>query len=376
MRLSTKRLRTGKRFLRKPLRGMQIKLTCPRMGIGYKRDEDRAAAESRAGRFFRSFLRIPDTMGDDQLDSGLVRLARSMVCQSNPTVFNLSRLLCDRRSFPYFLLGYAYFRWLDDRIDAPGALGEDIRAIAANQKALLIALYNGRDTNAAPRIAAEEMLAQMVRYDCMNGCRLRSFVMDMFGALEFDASRRYQVRSQRKLDAYSHALGRSYTDVLQAFAGMGGVGGTDSLAGVAGYAAHQVHILRDLYVDLSLGYCNISSEDLTRYQWTVQSLPHDDLRPWVDATARKAQAAFKRGLQGIALIRSPRCRLLGYATSAHYMIVLERLALNGYDVASMLPISKAAEGRSFAWSLRATFYSPTAASRIEALDRSLSAYHS
>jgi hypothetical protein len=50
-------------------------------------------------------LRISDTKSNDHLDGRLVQLAQTMVCQSNPTVFNLSRSLYDRHSFPYFFTG-------------------------------------------------------------------------------------------------------------------------------------------------------------------------------------------------------------------------------------------------------------------------------
>jgi len=294
-------------------------------------------------------------MHHHSVDPSLVASACAMTRQSNPMVYRLARLLYNRRSFPYFLFGYAYFRWLDDMIDAPGAPSEAIQAVAASQKALFTALYEGLDLGTAPRNRPEEMLVQMVRFDRANGCRLRPFIADMFSALEFDAKRRYQTRSQCDLDIYSHALGRSYTNVLKVFTSPGSFSETNPLSHEAGFAAHQVHILRDLYVDLSLGYCNVSREDLATFRWKVEDLSRVDILPWVHATACKARAAFRRGLQGIAHIPNPRCRLLGYATSAHYMLVLDRLQLNGYNLATLPPVSAAAEGRSLVWALRATF---------------------
>jgi phytoene/squalene synthetase len=294
-------------------------------------------------------------MDDSQLDSCLVRLAQKRVCQSNPTVFNLSRLLYDRRSFSYFLLGYAYFRWLDDCIDAPGASSEAIQAVIARQRDLLNSLYQGKKSSMSVREDYEEMLVQILRYDCSHNYLLRTFVMDMFAALEFDARRRYHACSQGELDAYSLALGRSYTNVLQVFVDPKNPTSLNSLAHQAGFAAHQVHMLRDLYIDLALGYCNVSREDLDKFHWKVEDLPETDIHPWVVKTASKAFHAFQQGLQEIACISNPRCRLLGYATSAHYMLILKKLQSNGYHLTSLSPASKVAEGRGLAWALRATF---------------------
>jgi phytoene/squalene synthetase len=215
------------------------------------------------------------------LHQKIFSLAQTITKNESHTTYRLAQLLFNRGALPIFCLGYAYFRWLDDLIDAPSASSRTIESALKKQKELIAFLYQGQPPPELCHLNPYElMLHNLIEHDKTKGGDLRDYLMDMFSALEFDTQRRYQLSSQDSLDKYSWSLGRAYTNALWVFTSHQSVQ-INPLCYSAGYAAHQVHILRDFYIDLSLGYYNISFEELAAFGWSFNQLERTDIRPWV-----------------------------------------------------------------------------------------------
>src|SRR3972149_6238623 len=73
-------------------------------------------------------------------------LARSITRSANGHAYATIQLLGDRRRVGDAFRAYAYFRWLDDRLDLGDLDGPQARAFLARQRALIGAAYRGETT--------------------------------------------------------------------------------------------------------------------------------------------------------------------------------------------------------------------------------------
>jgi len=288
----------------------------------------------------------------------VLSVAQRITQKESSTAYRLSKFLFNRGTSAIFCLGYAYFRWLDDLVDALDATKEVIQAIVEKQKTLIGKLYsNNIRINVYELNIYEQMLYYLVKHDITNDCYLHNYFMNMFHAIEFDSQRRYQVSPQTALDTYSNRLGGAYTRVLQAFTSWHQTKPqADDMVYYSGFAAHKAHILRDFYTDISLGYYNISKESLAEYGWSIDQLPYVDLRNWVYRTVKETYLAFRYGLDALKKVQNQRLRFLGYATCAQYIFVLEKIRRNDYHLRLSYKPSPFEKRRMFSWALKAAFH--------------------
>jgi len=266
----------------------------------------------------------------DALDKALVARATATTKRHNPSAYWLSNLLYDKGMTPIFCLIYAYFRWLDDYIDEPNTESFVCRQMVANQKELLVGAYCN------PRMSVsstpEAMIVSVIDYDKSRGMLLKTSIMDMIAALEWDTYRRGKVVSSKELAQYSWWLGRSYTKALQAFIAYPYKYPDHEYRYYAGVGAHITHIMRDFYEDLSLGYINISKEDIRHYSIDIRCPIALSLREWAQKTVITARKYINWGKLYLSTLPIFRCRLMGYIYCSRYEMVLDVIEDADFDL--------------------------------------------
>lgn len=214
---------------------------------------------------------------------------------------------------------YAYFRWADDRIDAPGRDPAATRDFAQAQAQKVAALTRGEP--AALLELPERALGEALRGGAP---RLLGAVERMFAALRFDAHRGADPLSPEELDAQLVRVGDAYTlALLHACAAPEPVpAGVFALA----RAATAVHHLRDLELDLGLGYLNLPAAHAAPLGVDPRAPTPAGLRAYRLARAPAIHAEFERGLAALGGLRSWPGRALLRAFAWRYQRALRALA--------------------------------------------------
>lgn len=257
-------------------------------------------------------------------------LARRIVMAEGPEVYRISRLFYDHGLADCFFLGYAYFRWADDRVDNPTISAQECRSFLRRQRHLLEQLCRGETpVDLCPQ---EQMLAQLVAYDLAYGSEMRPGISLMLQCLAFDGERRHQVLDREQLDWYSEALGRSYTDSQQYFIGHGHPYPRGPERCVAGATAHRVHVLRDFLLDLSMGYINIPSEEIEAYEVDLANVNDAHFREWVRDRVQAAREGFCVGKAYLNRLDVLRCKLVGYIYCLRYELVLDSIEKDSHHL--------------------------------------------
>lgn len=285
----------------------------------------------------------------------LLQIARTITKENSPTSYGLSKLLLPSGTLPFYCLTYSYFRWLDDLIDAPNLSNSIMKNIVREQQQLVLKLYSGKRLfGMAPLNQYEQMLDSLIQYDMLHGCRLQIAIIDMLQALMFDAQRRYKIVCQSALDSYSLSLGRAYINAFWALTSDSKF--LDKNVYQVGFAAYQTHILRDFYTDLSLGYFNVSEDELIKRGWSSRELSNTDISSWVKNVTHRAFESFQIGLSAVRRTPNTRFRFLCYMTSFKYLSILERIRRSNYCLSELLCTPRYEWGKLRVWSLKTTFF--------------------
>lgn len=198
---------------------------------------------------------------------------------------------------------YAYFRWADDRVDAPGRDPRAVQAFVADQARL----WRGeRDATELPEVA---LVRALDRYPALSGA-----VHRMGEALTFDAHRDARPLPARDLDAQVERVGDAYLAALWACGGESGPP-PEGLSGLS-RAATRAHLLRDRELDEALGYVNRP--------------PGPDGAPipvaaWTAALVARARAEAATGHAALRRVPWGRTRVLLGLWAWRYARLLERL---------------------------------------------------
>lgn len=235
--------------------------------------------------------------------------------QPGRSVELLLRLSCPPAGRRAFQQVYAYFRVLDDRADAPGALPAQAAAAVARHLALL--------DGAAPCDPVEAALAE-VRAGPL-GPAMGPAIEGMGAAIAWDARRRGRSCTQAELEAQITRIGDAYLRALWVCSGARGPLPED-LCWLS-RAATGAHQLRDLEEDLGLGYLNVPVEALAELGLEgvpAASLDRSRLAPWIAARCVALDRAFDRGEAHLPAVRPLRCRTLITAFSHRYRWLLAR----------------------------------------------------
>lgn len=252
------------------------------------------------------------------------RLAAAITRAASKQTYYTIRFLVDRARVDDAYRAYAYFRWLDDLLDAEGPPGSGSdpaerlqrRSLVERQRSLLDRCLRGdapRDTD-----PHEAMLVELVG-QCETVDRgLEAYLRNMMLVMEFDVRRRGRLVSEAELNEYTGRLAIAVSEAMHHFIGNGTTAAHDEARYLAVAGAHILHMLRDTYPDMRAGYVNIPREVLEADSIAPDEIHSDAYRAWVAGRVLIAQAYLDAGKGYFARIPSPRHRLAGFAYIARF----------------------------------------------------------
>jgi phytoene/squalene synthetase len=244
---------------------------------------------------------------------------------------------------------YAYFRWVDDVLDAESGARSEKLAFADRQRALLEACYRGEVPEEVS--AEEQMLVDLVSQDDEKYSGLQTYLRNMMAVMEFDARRRYRIISQTELFEYTRALAVAVTEALHYFIGHGDPQPGCERRYHAVTAAHITHMLRDAHEDAQAGYFNLPGEYLQKWEISPQDLESRAYREWVRGRVELARSYFEAGQECTVQVRSLRCRLAGFAYTARFEWMLRAIEHDDFHLRLDYPERKGLQaGLWMAWS--------------------------
>jgi phytoene/squalene synthetase len=272
-------------------------------------------------------------MNNTNLATGL---APSITKAASKQTYYTIRFLADRDRVADAYRAYAYFRWVDDVLDAETASRPVLSAVEASersafirrQKSLLESCYQGESPCSVS--SEEKILVELVRSDTENLSGLRSYLHNMMAVMAFDAERRGRLISQAELDGYTCRLASAVTEAMHYFIGHCSFSPHDETRYLAVSAAHITHMLRDTYDDLQAGYYNIPREVLEAYHIGPQNVHCDAYRAWVRSRVGLAREYFEAGRDYFRRVQNSRHRLAGFAYMARFEWLLETFEREGF----------------------------------------------
>jgi phytoene/squalene synthetase len=255
-------------------------------------------------------------------------LAASITRAASKQTYYTVRFLVDRDRVPDAYRAYAYFRWVDDRLDRGVTDPSERIAFVDQQRALMDRCYRG-EWPLNPSVE-ERMLVDLIRHDGEKSSGLQSYVRNMMAVMAFDAGRRGRLISQEELAGYTQCLATAVTEALHYFIGNGHSSPRSEARYLAATAAHITHMLRDTLEDTAAGYFNIPREFLESHAIAPQAVASDAYRTWVHSRVRLARDYFKAGRSYLAQVENLRCRIAGYAYIARFEGVLDAIEREDY----------------------------------------------
>ena len=259
-------------------------------------------------------------------------LASSITFLSSKQSYYTALLLVDKDLFQDCLRAYAYFRWADDIVDLSSTTQEECITFMDQQMELINQLYDHiQPYSLSPE---EQIIADLINNDRGDNSGLQSFIRNFMAVLEFDASRRGRLISQRELDWYSSSLAKAVTDAIQYFIRNGHPypGGMNQY--LAAKAAHITHMLRDMKQDLAEGYINIPREYLEANGITSRDITSNPYRCWIREQVKLAREYFRDGKSYLDGLDVFRCKLAGYWYCARFEGILDTIEKDGYILRS------------------------------------------
>jgi phytoene/squalene synthetase len=255
-------------------------------------------------------------------------LAIAITKAASKQTYYTIRILADRSRAADAYRAYAYFRWVDDIVDAKVGLKEDKIAFIDRQNALLESFYRREDRD--DLCIEEQMLYDMVCNDTGEHSGLRSYLCNMMDVMVFDARRRGNLVSQADLSEYSKKLASAVTEAMYYFIGHDDPAPFHEARYLAVTAAHITHMLRDTVEDIENGYFNIPQEVLTTFGISPRDIESQAYREWTSERVQLARSYFKAGRLCTASVRNLRCRLAGCAYTARFEWMLRAIERDNY----------------------------------------------
>lgn len=255
-------------------------------------------------------------------------LAREITRAASRQTFYTVRYLVDRARVDDAYRTYAYFRWVDDCLDADGLGAAERVEFVERQRALMEGLYRGQILGGLTD--EEEMLVRLVQGDREPNSGLQAYIRNMMAVMVFDAYRRGRLVSQKELNEYTRWLATAVTEAMHYFIGHCCASPRDNTRYLAVTAAHIVHMLRDTHDDLATGYINIPREVLEAHKINPADIASAPYRQWVRGRVQLARKYFDIGTNYLARVQNLRCRLAGYAYTVRFTGVLDSIEKNDY----------------------------------------------
>ena len=226
------------------------------------------------------------------------------------------------------MLVYAGFRALDDRVDAPQPVEDEVDAVRRGLEELL--------SGGALPVDDPPFAALAAAQGGELGEAIAPGVALMARSLLWDLERRHQRVSAHALDAQVARIGDAYLHALWVCSGAPGAPPPELCQ--LSRAATVAHQLRDLEEDLALGYVNVP-EDVLQDLGFGHALPEGGaarrvLAPWIASQVEEAGALFARGEAALRALPWSRRRLLLTAFTRKYRGLLATFAAPGLELTS------------------------------------------
>ena len=275
------------------------------------------------------------------------RLAAELTRAASAQSYYTIRYLADRDRVADAYRAYAYFRWIDDRIDEGVGSAAERAAFLRRQQALVEAGYRGRmPGDLCPE---EQLLADLVAGDEEPASGLRAYLDNMMAVMAFDLERRGRLISAVELDRYVDLLATGVIEALLHFIGHNCPAPVGESRAAAVRGACIIHMLRDLIEDCATGYYNVPAEYLTAHGLTSGltandigpgDLDHPAFRAWVAGRVALARDYFREGRAFISQVGNGRCRLAGRAYIARFEYVADLIERDGFRLRAEYPERK------------------------------------
>ena len=267
-------------------------------------------------------------------------LAESITKSASRQTYYTIRFLADRELVADAYRAYAYFRWVDDALDAELSEADALKrcAFVSRQKFLLDGCYRGESL---PDVKPQEkMLVELIRNDFENNSGLQTYLRNMMAVMSFDADRRGRVISQAELNEYTLCLASAVTEAMHYFIGHCCYSPDNEARYLAVTAAHITHMLRDTVDDIRAGYFNIPREVLEANHISPEDVQSNAYRMWVQSRVQLARTYFKAGREYLGQVKNLRCRLAGLAYTARFEGVLDLIEQDEYLLRAVYPERK------------------------------------
>ena len=265
-------------------------------------------------------------------------LAAAITKASSKQTYYTIRFLVDKPLIPDAYRAYAYFRWVDDCLDAETGSRSERIAFVNRQQSLLETFY--RRESAGIVSPEEQMLVELVKNDTEKTSGLQSYLRNMMAVMVFDVGRRGRLISQAELLEYSRLLATAVTDALHYFIGHNCPSPCSETRYLAVQGAHVVHMLRDTVEDTAAGYINIASEYIESHGISLQEIDSPAYRKWVYNRVQQAGLYFRAGEHYLTQVKSLRCRLAGFAYIARFKWMLRAIQRDEYCLRAAYPERK------------------------------------
>jgi phytoene/squalene synthetase len=251
-------------------------------------------------------------------------LAAAVTRAASTQTYLTIRFLVDPARREDAFRAYAYFRWIDDILDADepasAVAGEAERTrrleFLERQQRLLGGCLDGDPAGAVS--PHEAMLVELVEHARPALGPLETYLRNMMQVMQFDVRRRGHLISQEELSDYTRWLATAVTEAMHYFLGNGAAAPRDGTRYLAVSGAHILHMLRDTDKDLESGYFNIPREVLEAGSIGPHDVGSDAYRAWVAARVELARECFVGGRAYFARVESRRHRLAGLAYMARF----------------------------------------------------------
>lgn len=255
-------------------------------------------------------------------------LAASITKKASTQTYFTIRLLVDREKVQDAYRAYAYFRWVDDELDAEGGGNSGSKSFVERQRSLLEACYRREPAHASD--PHEQLLIELVQSSGAANDGLQVYLRNMMNVMAFDAERRGRLISQLELNAYTRSLATAVTEAMHYFIGHDCPAPQDDTRYHAVTAAHITHMLRDTFDDIRAGYYNIPREVLEADRIGAAEISSKPYREWVKSRVELARKYFKAGRAYLLQVESARCRIAGFAYASRFEGVLKAIEKDGY----------------------------------------------
>lgn len=270
-------------------------------------------------------------------------LAAAITRAASAQSYYIIRFLVDRDRVADAYRAYAYFRWIDDRIDEGEEPAAERAAFLRRQQALVEAGYcaaAGGRPMPGDLCPEERLLAELIAGDREPDSGLRTYLGNMMAVMAIDTTRRGRLISAAELDRYIDLLATGVMEALMHFIGHNCPAPSGPERSRAVYGACVVHMLRDLMEDAAAGYYNVPAEYLAAHGLGPGDVGEPAFRDWVAGRVALARDCFREGRAFIAQVGNARCRLAGRAYIARFEYVARLIERDNYRLRAAYPERK------------------------------------